>query len=141
MRLLAFVMQLNVIKHVEHVVIYSVFVVASSWPPRGKTPETYLKHPNRSKSSEMRDCRKFGLPDRSPSTKPKKRLRAVISTKGNVASRHKCQNLRKGFPEPPRSSGSVCDQRAPPHRVIVSRMGQAPPPTPHRHLSFTVCKK
>ena len=51
----------------------------------------------------MRDCRKFDLPERVPTTKAKKIIKLVISTKGNMASWHKCQNLGKGFPEAPGS--------------------------------------
>ena len=69
-----------------------------------RPPESYkklIKTLNLSKSSEMRDCRKFDLPEEVPTTKAKKMLKPVISMKGNRASWHRCQNLSKGFPEAP----------------------------------------
>ncbi len=59
---------------------------------------------NLPKSSEMRSRRKFYLPEGVPTTKAKKMLSTAVSTKGNRASWHRCQNLRKGFPEAPGSS-------------------------------------
>jgi hypothetical protein len=69
-----------------------------------KVTKSLFEALNESKTSEMRDCRKFGLPERVPLTKSKKRLKTVVSTKGNRASWHRCQNLGKGFPETPGSS-------------------------------------
>ncbi len=71
------------------------------------------------------DCRKTGLPGRGPTTKAKKMFKTVVSTKGNRASWHRCQNLRKGFPEAPGSSQWLPEaSRKVPEAYLKQSMGQ-----------------